>query len=150
MTARGCLVIGSDTGVGTSLVSASLSSFMGENGPLGEGAARGFELPVVLVVGLRAACLDSALLAARELRARGSPVVGWVGNTVDRHVPWPEENIHTLRLALQRRHGVPCLGVVPWLARPEPAAVASFLDKPAICAAVGGQMEPRSSDTVAP
>jgi dethiobiotin synthetase len=89
-------------------------------------------LPVILVVGLRLGCLNHALLTAAAVQARGLQLAGWIGNTIDPGMQRPEENIHTLRTWLQRRHGAPCLGIVPWLAKPEPTAVAAFLDAPAI------------------
>lgn len=148
MSATGCLVIGSDSGVGTGCVSAALLSLLGEDGPRACGVAAETALPVILVVGLRAACLDRALLAATQAQARGLRIVGWIGNTVDEQVPWPEENIHTLRLALQRRHGAPCLGIVPWLARPDPAAMAAFLDAARLRAAIVRRTENKPLHTV--
>ena len=148
MSANGCLVIGSDTGVGTGCISAALRALLGQDGPRARGLAADPRLPVLLVVGLRAACLDRALLAATEVQARGLRIVGWIGNTVDEQVPWPEENIHTLRLALQRRHGAPCLGIVPWLARPVPDAMAVFLDAAALRTAIVGRTETSPLHTV--
>ncbi|GAC1354426.1 MAG: dethiobiotin synthase [Variovorax sp.] len=85
-------------------------------------------LPVVLVVGLRLGCINHALLTAEAIRARGLRLAGWVGNRVVRDMPWAEDNVAALRHELGRRHGAPCLGVVPWLAEPTPAAVAAHLD----------------------
>ncbi|WP_332826434.1 dethiobiotin synthase [Ramlibacter sp.] len=85
-------------------------------------------LPVVLVVGLRLGCISHALLTAEAIRARGLRLAGWVGNRVVRDMPWADENVATLREWLWQRHDAPCLGVVPWLANPHPAAVAAHLD----------------------
>jgi len=87
------------------------------------------QLPVVLVVGLRLGCINHALLTAEAVRARGLTLAGWVGNCVSPAMPWLDENIATLR---QRLHGVPCLGIVPWLAEPDPAAVAAHFDQAAL------------------
>lgn len=87
------------------------------------------KLPVVLVVGLRLGCINHALLTAEVVRARGLKLAGWVGNNVSPAMPWLDENIATLR---QRLHGVPCLGIVPWLAEPNPAAVAAHFDQAAL------------------
>ncbi|MCZ2495754.1 dethiobiotin synthase [Xylophilus sp. Kf1] len=95
-------------------------------------------LPVVLVVGLRTGCLNHALLTAQAVQQRGLRLAGWVANAVDPSMPWPEDTLHTLRLWLQKRHGASCLGVVPWLDRPTPAAVAAFLNADAVRAAIGG------------
>ena len=89
-------------------------------------------LPVLLVVGLRLGCISHALLTAEAIRARGLRLAGWVGNRVVRDMPWVDENVATLRDRLWRQHGAPCLGVVPWLAEPDPAAVAAHLDPAAL------------------
>lgn len=94
--------------------------------------ARDLDLPVVLVVGLRLGCINHALLTAEAVRARGLRLAGWVGNRIVRDMPWADENVATLRDWLWRRHGAPCLGVVPWLADPHPAAVAAHLDAAAL------------------
>jgi dethiobiotin synthetase len=87
------------------------------------------QLPVVLVVGLRLGCINHALLTAEAVRARGLTLAGWVGNTVSPAMPWIDENITALR---QRLHNIPCFGVVPFLANPQPAAVAAHFDQAAL------------------
>ncbi|MDM0037510.1 dethiobiotin synthase [Variovorax sp. J22G21] len=89
-------------------------------------------LPVLLVVGLRLGCINHALLSAEAIRARGLRLAGWVANTVDAAMLQRDENLATLRHELGRRHQAPCLGVVPRLASPEPAAVAACLDDSAL------------------
>lgn len=100
------------------------------------GLAVDLDLPVVLVVGLRLGCISHALLTAESIRARGLPLVGWVGNCIDRAMLHPEENLATLRQTLRDEHGIGCLGVVPWLTPPDPAAVAAHLDRTALLAAL--------------
>jgi dethiobiotin synthetase len=87
-----------------------------------------FQLPVVLVVGLRLGCINHALLTAQAVRARGLRLLGWIGNVVDANMPWVDENITCLRERLWQQHQAPCLGLVPWLAEPTPAKVAAHLD----------------------
>lgn len=94
--------------------------------------AAALELPVVLVVGLRLGCINHALLSAEAIRARGLRLAGWVANTVDTGMPHREANLATLRDELERRHRAPCLGVVPRLVSPDPAAVAACLDDAAL------------------
>ena len=94
-------------------------------------------LPVVLVVGLRLGCINHALLSAEAIRARGLRLAGWVANTVDAGMLHLDENLATLCHELGLRHQAPCLGVVPRLASPEPAAVAACLDGPALRALFG-------------
>ena len=99
--------------------------------------AQDLALPVVLVVGLRLGCISHALLSAEAVRARGLRLAGWVANTVDAAMLQRDENLATLRHELGRRHQAPCLGVVPRLASPAPAAVAAQLDGPALRALFG-------------
>ena len=89
------------------------------------------KLPVVMVVGLRLGCINHALLTAEAVRGRGLCLAGWVGNSVSPAMPWVEENVATLRQRLQQQ-GAPCLGIVPWLTEPSPAAVAAHLDPMAL------------------
>lgn len=92
-------------------------------------------LPVILVVGLRLGCINHALLTAEAVRARGLRLIGWIGNSIDRQMPWRDENIAYLRARLSRQHGAPCLGVVPWLPLANAASVAEHLDDAALRAA---------------
>jgi len=101
-----------------------------------------FDLPVVLVVGVRLGCLSHALLTAEAVRGRGLQLAGWVANTIDPKMPYFAENVAMLRQGLTHRYGAPCLGVVPWLAEPTPAAVAAYLDPDAVRAALQLAMQP--------
>lgn len=71
--------------------------------------AKQWQLPVILVVGLRLGCLNHALLSARAIVADGCRLLGWIGNRVDPEMDAPEENLATLRELLP----APCLGVLP-------------------------------------
>ncbi len=70
--------------------------------------ARGLELPVILVVGLRLGCLNHALLSARAIRADGCTLAGWIANRIDPAMQRCEENLATLRARLD----APLLGVL--------------------------------------
>ena len=105
--------------------------------PLGPGwdtadLAVALGLPVILVVGLRLGCISHALLTAEAIRARGLPLAGWIANAVDPDMAHRESNLASLRHELMRRHRSPCLGLVPWLDAPTPAAVAAHLDAAAL------------------
>jgi len=89
-------------------------------------------LPVVLVVGLRLGCINHALLSAEAIRARGLRLAGWVANTVDPAMLHRDDNLATLRHELRRHWQTPCLGMVPRLASPDPAAVSAHLDDAAL------------------
>jgi dethiobiotin synthetase len=71
--------------------------------------ARQWQLPVILVVGLRLGCLNHALLSARAIQADGCRLLGWIGNRIDPAMAAVEENLATLREQLP----APCLGVMP-------------------------------------
>lgn len=80
--------------------------------------ARQWQLPVILVVGLRLGCLNHALLSARAIAADGCQLLGWIGNLVDPAMDAQDENLATLRELLP----APCLGVLPHGMTPAQAA----------------------------
>lgn len=89
-------------------------------GLLASDIARQWQLPVILVVGLRLGCLNHALLSARAIEADGCRLLGWIGNAIDPAMDAPGENIATLRELLP----APCLGVLAHDVPPERAASA--------------------------
>lgn len=84
---------------------------------------RALDLPVVLVVGLRLGCLNHAYLSARAIQADGCRLAGWIGNGIDPGMDRIDDN----RALLASRIPAPCLGWLPWQARPDPAALAGNL-----------------------
>lgn len=78
------------------------------------------DLPMILVVGMRLGCINHALLSAQAIAARGLQLAGWVANRIDPAMARFEENL----AALQERIDAPLLGVVPYGATPETAALA--------------------------
>ncbi|WP_114241864.1 dethiobiotin synthase [Dyella sp. C9] len=97
-------------------------------GLLASDIARQWQLPVILVVGLRLGCLNHALLTARAIAIDGCRLVGWIGNRIDPEMAAVEENLATLRRLLP----APCLGVLPHGVPPAKAAaeldIAALLD----------------------
>ena len=83
------------------------------------------QLPVILVVAVRLGCINHALLTAGAIRNDGLPLAGWVANCVDADMPALQENIESLAARIP----APCLGVVPWLASPQPELVAAAIDE---------------------
>ena len=77
-----------------------------------------WQLPVILVVGLRLGCINHALLSARAIAADGCRLLGWIGNTIDPDMLVLDENLATLR----ERMPAPCLGVLPHGVAPAEAA----------------------------
>ena len=81
--------------------------------------AKDLGLPVVLVVGMRLGCISQALLTAEAIAARGLSLMGWVANTVDSHMLYPQENID----AIAQRINAPLLGHIPRLEVADAATV---------------------------
>jgi dethiobiotin synthetase len=77
-------------------------------------------MEVILVVGLRLGCLNHALLTVDAIAARGLTLAGWVGNQVDPAFARVDANVETLRA----RIAAPCLGIIPWMGKPDVAAAA--------------------------
>jgi dethiobiotin synthetase len=87
---------------------------------------RALDLPVILVVGLRLGCLNHAYLSVRAIQADGCRLAGWIGNGIDPGMDCIDEN----RGLLAARIPAPCLGWLPWQARPDPSALAQRLRLP--------------------
>jgi dethiobiotin synthetase len=85
---------------------------------------RELDLPVILVAGIRLACLNHALLTVEAITVRGLALAGWVANVVEAGMESVEDNI----AALQQRIAAPLLGVVPYMAAPDALCAAECLD----------------------
>jgi dethiobiotin synthetase len=83
---------------------------------------------VVMVVALRLGCINHALLTAEAIQADGLRLAGWVANRTRKDAMGAEaENLHYLQQHLAQHYGSPLLGDLPWLAHPEPLALAQHL-----------------------
>ncbi|WP_089725963.1 dethiobiotin synthase [Candidatus Thiosymbion oneisti] len=82
------------------------------------------DLPVVLVSGFKLGCVNHSLLTVESIRMSGTRLAGWVANQIDPDMPARDENLATLVALIE----APCLGLVPWMASPEPRRVAEHLD----------------------
>lgn len=80
-------------------------------------------MEVILVVGLRLGCLNHAFLTVEAIASRGLTLAGWIGNSIDRGFTRREANLATL----ESRVAAPCLGVIPWMAKPDVATAAASL-----------------------
>ena len=90
--------------------------------------ATDFNLPVILVVGIRLGCINHALLTAEAIHSRGLQLAGWIANSVDPDMAYIEDNL----AALTAEINAPCWGQVPRLQDPNPAAVAAHLNLSAL------------------
>ncbi|MFP8966401.1 dethiobiotin synthase [Pokkaliibacter sp. CJK22405] len=79
--------------------------------------------PVILVIGVKLGCLNHARLTREALLSAGVTIAGWVANTVDKEMPYQQENLRTLHTLLPE----PCLGEVPFLASADPETASAYL-----------------------
>ena len=70
-----------------------------------------FNLPVILVVGLRLGCINHALLTVEAIESRGLKLLGWVANSISPNMDKSEENL----IALKQRIQAPLIGHIPHL-----------------------------------
>ena len=68
-------------------------------------------LPVIMVVAIRLGCINHAKLTGQAIQHSGIPCVGWIAVCVDPDMLNRDENILTIKTALN----VPLLGVLPYL-----------------------------------
>lgn len=85
---------------------------------------RALELQVILVVGLRLGCINHALLSAEAIAADGLSLAGWIGNHPGVVFEEAPSSMDYLRAHLP----APCLGEIPALPAPSPAAIAAQLE----------------------
>ncbi|HET7731929.1 MAG TPA: dethiobiotin synthase [Usitatibacter sp.] len=95
--------------------------------------ARYFQLPVLLVVGLRLGCLNHALLTSQAVAAAGLPLAGWIANEIDPAMAAIDENV----AALAARLPAPMLGRLPFLPGADAATAAARIDLRALLRTVG-------------
>jgi dethiobiotin synthetase len=74
--------------------------------------AKALALPVILVVAIRLGCINHAKLTWQAIQNSGLACAGWIAVCVDPDMLKSEENICTIKTALN----VPLLGVLPYLA----------------------------------
>lgn len=105
---------------GTSLLSYDFCLVEGAGGwrvPLNDreyfsDIAKRLQWPVVLVVSMRLGCINHALLSAQAILSDGLKLAGWVANTGAERMPFYDENLATLKVAMS----APCLGTISWQA----------------------------------
>ena len=73
--------------------------------------AKALGLPVILVVAIRLGCINHAKLTWQAIHYSGLICAGWIAVCVDPDMLKPDENIGTIKTALN----VPLLGVLPYL-----------------------------------
>jgi dethiobiotin synthetase len=78
-------------------------------------------IPVILVIGIKLGCLNHAILTHQTILRAECKIKGWVANCIDPAMQAIDDNIGSLQKMLSS----PCLGVVPYLAKPEAVLAAS-------------------------
>jgi dethiobiotin synthetase len=74
--------------------------------------AKALALPVIIVVAIRLGCINQAKLTWLAIQHSGMTCAGWIAVCVDPDMLKPDENIRTIKTALN----APLLGVLPYLA----------------------------------
>jgi dethiobiotin synthetase len=74
--------------------------------------AKALALPVIIVVAIRLGCINHAKLTWQAIQYAGISCAGWIAMCVDHEMLNRDENIHTIKTALE----APLLGVMPYLA----------------------------------
>ena len=69
-----------------------------------------FNIPMMLVVGMRLGCINHALLTVEAIQIRGLKLAGWIANEIEPNFAMFDENLSSLR----QRISAPCLSVVRW------------------------------------
>lgn len=75
-----------------------------------EDVVRAFDIPVILVVGMRLGCLNHAMLSERAIIGAGLTYKGWVANQLSPNMDSYQENLQTLKAKLHS----PLLEEVPY------------------------------------
>lgn len=83
-----------------------------------------FNLPVILVVGIRLGCINHALLTAEAILNRNLYLAGWIANCLDPKMTYTQETIATL----ENKILAPCLAQIPYLESQSPQTVSRLLD----------------------
>jgi dethiobiotin synthetase len=73
--------------------------------------AKALALPVIMVVAIRLGCINHAKLTWQAIQQSRISCAGWIAMCVDTDMLNRDENIHTIKTALN----VPLLGVLPYL-----------------------------------
>lgn len=82
------------------------------------------QFPVILVVGMKLGCLNHALLTAEAVYRDGLQIAGWVANCIDPDMAEFDRNLAWLQARLPGQF----LGTVPYLAQPDAAGAAQYLN----------------------
>ncbi|MDC9596273.1 dethiobiotin synthase [Xenorhabdus anantnagensis] len=88
------------------------------------------KLPVILVVGIQAGCVNHAILTAQSIINDGVPLIGWIANRINPGLAHYAKILDRLRCHIT----APQLGEIPYLLRPEERDLSCYLDVAAISA----------------
>ncbi len=83
-------------------------------------------MPVVLVVGIKAGCINHTQLTIQAIRQKGVNVIGWVANRINPGLRYYSELIELLDKIVD----APLLGELPYIGRPEKQELFSYIQNP--------------------
>ncbi|MBD2821765.1 ATP-dependent dethiobiotin synthetase BioD [Xenorhabdus sp. 42] len=86
------------------------------------------KIPVILVVGIQAGCVNHAILTAQSIINDGVPLVGWIANRINPGLAHYAKTLERLR----RHIPAPQFGEIPYLLRPEERDLSCYLSDSAI------------------
>ncbi|CEE89945.1 putative dethiobiotin synthetase with nucleotide triphosphate hydrolase domain [Xenorhabdus nematophila str. Anatoliense] len=86
------------------------------------------KLPVILVVGIQAGCVNHAILTVQSIMNDGVPLIGWIANRINPGLAHYAKTLDRLRCHIP----APQLGEIPYLLRPEERDLSCYLDNSAI------------------
>lgn len=72
--------------------------------------SRRWNLPVLLVAGIRLGAINHTLLSLEAMQRDGCRIAGWLANCVDPDYPFGADTV----AAIAENTTVPCLGYLPW------------------------------------
>lgn len=82
------------------------------------------KIPVILVVGIQQGCINHAILTAEAIMHDGLTIAGWVANRINPGMAYYAETI----AALKQNISAPCIGELPYLARPEERDLSGYIN----------------------
>ncbi|MBD2810513.1 ATP-dependent dethiobiotin synthetase BioD [Xenorhabdus sp. Vera] len=82
------------------------------------------KLPVILVVGIQAGCVNHAILTVQSIINDNVPLIGWIANRINPGLAHYAKILDRLRCHIP----APQLGEIPYLFRPEERDLSCYLD----------------------
>lgn len=85
---------------------------------------KGYNYPVILVVGIRVGCINHALLTLKSIADLGIKLAGWIANVIDQNTNYLEQNIHTIKQYTKS----PLIAIIPYQKKIVLAQITNLID----------------------